>query len=149
MKRILLTFFCLAVVAVSIIAQNVPADSGNEYAACLFVKMTYTRDGKQSEFIRQFTDGRYIPRSYLLNPQAEIIVDYPSDSMTNKNCAVKGFYVAARRDTINCQGNHFSEQVLERLARLKMGDQVSVGAIQATDNTGKEITIDKLTLYLN
>ena len=148
MKRLLLTLFCLAVVAVSIIAQREPVDSGNKYAACFFVKMTYTRDGKQSEYTRQYTDGRNIARSHLLNPQAEIIVDYPSDSMTNKNCAVKGFYVAALRDTINCQENHLSEQALERQARLKMGDKVSIGAIQATDKTGREITIDNLILYL-
>lgn len=127
----------------AIVNPPAPTITGLRYS------VTRTTDsGNTSTQSFTISDMKKVPRKALLNSNAELMLDYPAETMKSEKLTIHGFSAQIRQTKYECVGNRFSEDAKKAMTQLKSGDVVSITDISATDEAGKNVPAATCTIII-
>ena len=90
-----------------------------------------------------------IPRNAIISPQSQIIASYGPDGLLDLPFRVVSFKANINGVFTESQGNKFSRDQLNRIEKLKKGQQVTITDIRAESPSGERLPVAALPLILN
>lgn len=107
-----------------------------------------TKSGGTSSQNFRVTKMSNVPRRSLLSKGAELVADYPTETMQSVKLTIGGFCAQIRQTKFECVGNRFSDEATQAIAQLKSGDRIYITDIRATDEAGKEVLVTPCTITI-
>lgn len=99
---------------------------------------------------KEYASGSNIPRSSLMHQSAKLIASYGPDGLLSLPFKISSFEVMINGVMTKCKGDRFSEEVLDRIAKLKVGSMIAFTDIKAVTPAGdKEIRLDPVFYRIN
>lgn len=123
-----------------------------------------TDKGSPTQTSRRLTDLRHIPKTAIVSPaemvndfpkggtvtqaRTELIAQYPAETMMATSVTITAFTAVVMGREFRCEGNMFSQQAIELIAKLKKGDQIRLTDIRAVDADGLTVAIAPCSIIL-
>lgn len=85
---------------------------------------------------REYASGSVIPFSSFMHQSAKLIASYGPDGLLSLPFKITSFTVMINGVMTKCEGNHFSKEVLDRIAKLKAGSMIVITDINAVTPDG-------------
>lgn len=98
---------------------------------------------------KEYASGSFITPSIFLHQSAKLIASYGSDGLLSLPFKITSFTVMINGVMTKCEGNHFSKEVLDRIAKLKKGSMIVITDINAVTPTGNSILLAPVFYTLN
>jgi hypothetical protein len=96
------------------------------------------------------TEETKIPRSHLTNPKNKLIASYGADGLVQAKFEIVSFQVKLPTGaSLLVKGDHFDNQTLAAIKKLKQGNMLNLQYIKAKGPDGKEIQLRGLPIELN
>lgn len=98
---------------------------------------------------KEYASGSFITPSIFLHQSAKLIASYGPDGLLSLPFKITSFTVMINGVMTKCEGNHFSKEVLDRIAKLKKGSMIVINDIKAETPTGNSILLAPVFYTLN
>ena len=96
------------------------------------------------------TEETRLPRAKLIDPKNKIVASYGADGLVQAKFEIVSFQVKLPTGaSLLVKGDHFDNQTLAAIKKLKQGNMLNLQYIKAKGPDGKEIQLRGLPIELN
>lgn len=98
--------------------------------------------------VKEYPSGN-ISVNHLTDMKGKLIASYGPDGLLSLPFKITSFTVMINGVMTKCEGNHFSKEVLDRIAKLKVGSMIVITDINAVIPAGKSLRLAPIFYTLN